>query len=319
MKVSIAMATYNGARYIGEQIESFISQTHLPDELVITDDGSTDNTLGIVSEFKSKVPFEIRVAKNSNNLGYAGNFNKALSLTSGDLVFLSDQDDVWFSNKIETICSLAESMEHMMLFMNDAALTDEILNEVGLTKIEQMDSAGIERSHFVMGCCCAIRRPFLDLVLPIPDGFSAHDKWLVKIANGLNLRVIIDVVLQYYRRHGDNESLFIANSLKRVNSAQAFYEKLKESKDDTLQNDLVEVRHLMDCLERLTVLQPAWAEDANSFKRSLLDFHKNTKKRIAVRNKSFVRRIFEALMLGLDGGYADRTGIKSMIRDIIRL
>jgi len=142
MKISIAMATYNGAQYLEAQLQSFVDQTRPPDELIITDDCSTDGTADIVYEFAKTAPFEVVFCRNEKNLGYCGNFNAALMQTTGDLVFLSDQDDVWFPEKIAYIAEVAERNPEMLVVMNDAALTDGGLNEVGLTKIGQIRSAG---------------------------------------------------------------------------------------------------------------------------------------------------------------------------------
>ena len=103
MKVSIALATYNGAKYLKQQLDSFQAQTCLPDELVVCDDCSKDNTVEILEEFKETASFIVIIIQNESNLGYTGNFEKAISLCSGNLIFISDQDDVWFNNKIETI------------------------------------------------------------------------------------------------------------------------------------------------------------------------------------------------------------------------
>ena len=159
MKISIAMATYNGAQYIQEQLQSFVDQTRQPDELIITDDCSTDQTEAIVGEFAKTAPFAVEFHRNENNLGYCGNFNAALMKTTGDLVFLSDQDDVWFPEKIEHMINVAERNPHAWIVMNDAALTDGGLKEVGLTKVGQIRSAGLPLESFVMGVllCCAKR------------------------------------------------------------------------------------------------------------------------------------------------------------------
>jgi len=158
MKISIAMATYNGARYLKAQLQSFIDQTRQPDELIITDDCSTDEIETIVRDFAQTAPFKVLFSRNEQNLGYCGNFNAALMKTTGGLVFLSDQDDVWFPEKIEHMIGVAERHPEALVMMNDAALTDEALNEVGLTKMGQIRSAGISMDGFVMGCCCGIQR-----------------------------------------------------------------------------------------------------------------------------------------------------------------
>ncbi len=94
LRISIAMCTYNGARFLPEQLASFAAQERLPDELVVCDDGSTDATMEILQDFAATALFEVRVERNPQNLGFVRNFEKTLSLCTGDIVFLSDQDDV---------------------------------------------------------------------------------------------------------------------------------------------------------------------------------------------------------------------------------
>jgi len=220
------MATYNGAQYLQEQLQSFVDQTRQPDELIITDDCSTDRTESIVREFAKTAPFIVDFYRNEKNLGYCGNFNAALMKTTGDLVFLSDQDDVWFPEKIEKIMDVAELAPYALVVMNDAALTDGGLNEVGLTKIGQIRSAGFNMSNFVMGCCSAVRRELLDICLPIPVGYKAHDSWILGFAENLNAKVVDETTLQYYRRHESNESQFIANRTIKVSRSQVFLRNL---------------------------------------------------------------------------------------------
>jgi len=217
MKVSIAMATYNGAKFLSEQLESFIVQKRQPDELVITDDCSTDNTLEIINEFAKNAPFQVICSRNKKNLGYAGNFNEALKRTTGDLVFLSDQDDVWFPEKISIMLKFASDNPQAMVLMNDAEFAEHDLSPAGVTKLEQIRATGYDEKYFVMGCCALIRREYLEWCLPIKKDIP-HDVWLVGIAQLLNSRVINTKVLQFYRQHGQNESKKIFNTTKKINT-----------------------------------------------------------------------------------------------------
>lgn len=238
MRISIAMATYNGEKYLQSQLDSFQAQTRLPDELLVSDDCSSDGTVAILKGFSKVASFPVTISENNERLGYAENFNKALEMTSGDLVFLSDQDDVWFSEKIETMLGVARSEQGMLAFMNDAALTDEVLREVGLTKVDQIRSAGLSESSFVMGSCAAIRRELLDLCLPIPAGYKAHDRWIVSFADALEKRIVIDAVLQYYRRHEKNESEFIGNRTQPLRPLDVWFHYIRQlanGKDDEAQ------------------------------------------------------------------------------------
>lgn len=210
------MTTYNGEKYISEQLESFVMQTRQPDELIITDDCSTDKTIDILKKFKKNAPFTVKIYKNEENLGYTQNFNKALQLCSGELVFLSDQDDVWYKNKIEFMTEMANSNLSKEVFMCDVLLVDENLQGVGLSKIQQIENLGIDKTKYVMGCTIAVRKSFLDKTLPIPPVFKGHDNWIVELADKLDLRILDKTILQLYRRHGSNESISSINSLKKT-------------------------------------------------------------------------------------------------------
>lgn len=214
--ISVAMATFNGERYLGEQLDSIASQTLRPDELVVSDDGSSDGTLEVLHSFAQRAAFTVTVTRNPGPRGYASNFNSALSQARGDVVLLSDQDDVWLPHKIETLVRWADAHPYTWVVMNDAALTRHDLSDTGLTKLGQIRSARLGDAAFVMGCCALIRRQLLDLCLPIPPECRSHDDWIIGIAHGLQCRHILPVVLQYYRRHDTNSSQAQVNRTTRI-------------------------------------------------------------------------------------------------------
>lgn len=131
MKISIALCTYNGAKYIAEQLESLARQTVGPFELVVCDDGSTDDTLKIIREFASRVPFEIRIFENEENLQFTGNFLKAASLCTGDYIAFCDQDDVWEVEKIGACISALEDRKADLL-IHEGRVIDGNGRPVGL-------------------------------------------------------------------------------------------------------------------------------------------------------------------------------------------
>ncbi|WP_019568903.1 glycosyltransferase family 2 protein [Thioalkalivibrio sp. ALMg13-2] len=219
MKVSIALAAYNGERYIEEQLQSFLKQTRWPDEVVIADDASSDRTMEIVRRFQESAPFVVKVLPGRGRQGFVANFNRAIAATTGDLVFLSDQDDVWFTNKIEKMESAAHGEEPAWLFMCDAAVANHDLSHIGPSKLEQFRGAGLSLDRFAIGCCCAIRRELLDWAMPIPVNFRSHDIWFVRMADGLQRKHIVHEVLQYYRRHADNTSGGSTNALAPMTRA----------------------------------------------------------------------------------------------------
>lgn len=321
MKISIAMATYNGAQYLQAQLQSFKDQTLQPDELIITDDCSTDSTEAIVRQFEKNAPFTVRFYRNKKNLGYCGNFNAALVKTSGDLVFLSDQDDIWFPEKIAHMVGVAERNPEMLVVMNDAALTDGDLNEVGLTKVGQIRSSGMGLERFVMGCCCAIRRELLDFCLPIPEGLRAHDSWLVNIADGLDAKLVNTSVLQYYRRHESNESQFVANRTTRVSRTGAFLHSAKKIFDaDTPrieQRDREQLRIFAEGIEHVTQYAPqGYRSKLNKLSEKTWLHFNWIGRRMEMRRRFVFSRAAAVVRFMMAGGYSTRGGLKAFLRDL---
>lgn len=321
------MATCNGAQFLQAQLNSFVTQTRLPDELVVTDDCSTDSTVEILERFAKTAPFKVFIHRNERNFGYCGNFSQALLRTKGDLVFISDQDDVWFPEKIERMASFAADCPEALVVMNDAALTDSDLADTGLTKLGQIRSAGFKEGSFVMGCCAAIKRDLLDLCLPIPEGFDAHDTWVVGIANGLGRRRILPEVLQYYRRHGSNESHWIVNRTTRVTRWHVRADRWKNLfiRLCSVRPDAGLAKHP---LASPLWLRRQWAEEAlkkspepyladirRYFER--VDRHfRSQAQRATIRKLPFPARLKAVLKFWREGGYASRPKWKGAFKDL---
>ena len=149
MKISIAIATYNGEKHLKEQLGSFVKQTRLPDELIVSDDLSSDNTFEIIKKFAEEAPFKVIYSQNKKTLGYAGNFSKALTKTSGDLILLSDQDDVWFNNKIETIEKVANECDELLI-VNDKLITDANLKSYPHSKLYLQVQKNLKRMYSIV-------------------------------------------------------------------------------------------------------------------------------------------------------------------------
>lgn len=211
MKISVAMATYNGATFLKEQLQSLAYQTHRPDELIVTDDGSTDATIAILDEFSKTSPFQVRIFQGSVNQGVAANFGRAISLTTGDIIFLCDQDDFWFPEKIKWMSSQLMKKPNIQCLMCDAQFTDAKLQPRGGTKKNAIKNAGLAEEHFVMGCCVAARRSLINLSLPMLHGEKSHDNWIVGLSDMLGTTQRTNSVMQLYRIHGNNTSDFFVN------------------------------------------------------------------------------------------------------------
>src|SRR5215210_4863730 len=131
MRVSVAMGTYNGAAHIRQQLDSIATQTRLPDELVVSDDNSRDRTLDEARTFAQTAPFTVHVFANDRTLGSRKNFERAISLCSGDLIACCDQDDIWLPDKLRAGQSVLESAPGTGLVFTDAHMVDETLRPLG--------------------------------------------------------------------------------------------------------------------------------------------------------------------------------------------
>lgn len=320
MRISIALATYNGARYLPVQLRSYLDQERMPDELVVSDDGSSDETCALIKSFAESAPFDVKLARHETQLGYVGNFNRALAMTSGDLVFLSDQDDLWLPAKIRDVAALADLRPELLVLMNDAVITKGDLTATNLTKLGQLRSAGYPDRAFVMGCCCAIRRELLDLCLPIPDGARGHDNWIVDFSNGLEATFILDKALQLYRRHESNESAVLANSTRPI----ARRDRLKQQLGRAFSSE-AEARALAEIhyLEQLrSGCAGALGRASGKFDVRIAYFDSKLEQQVEMlrfrselRSESIHRRFFKAFRFWSSGGYHQADGFRSMIRD----
>jgi len=127
--ISIAMATYNGEKHLREQLASIASQTYLPLELVVCDDGSTDETLSILHEFSTVAPFECRIFRNEKTLGFAENFLRSASHCKGNWIAFCDQDDVWLPTKLEDAYKEIINNSGLYLVLQNAYICDDALNK----------------------------------------------------------------------------------------------------------------------------------------------------------------------------------------------
>lgn len=321
MKISIAMATYNGECFIKEQLESFVWQTRKPNELVVCDDGSTDHTYEILEHFAQRAPFEVRLFRNLKNLGYTKNFERAIDLSKGQIIFLSDQDDVWFPDKIERVSERFMIDSQSLIIINDAEITDGSLNRTGLSIAGQIHSAGLSQDHFITGCCTAFRAELKSLILPIPDTQFAHDTWIHRLGLVLQRRVLIPEPLQFYRRHGHNTSQWFTNSTKRVTSLDMFARYAK--KDSRVwcarRQEALEVLHrrLMEKGREVEELLGGSLHLKGVFTKIEVE-RSVIQQREALLRRGRLFRSLKALRMYLSGGYSYFSGWKSFIKDLIQ-
>jgi glycosyltransferase involved in cell wall biosynthesis len=213
LRGSVAMCTYNGSIYLSEQLESIESQTRLPDELVVCDDGSTDDTLRVLNAFASQASFPVRIFSNEERLGPTKNFEKAVRLCEGDVIFLADQDDVWKPQKVERLLDVFEQHPTAVYVFSDAETIDEkgviqnrkLWDLVGLRQnLDEFSGPGqvrfLLKENLITGAAMAFRASFRDIVLPIPTEWM-HDYWIAMIGSALSSGVPVSQSLFMYRRH----------------------------------------------------------------------------------------------------------------------
>jgi glycosyltransferase involved in cell wall biosynthesis len=322
MKISIAMATYNGASYLQEQLDSFAAQTWLPDELLVSDDGSKDETLSILDRFAGSAPFLVRIVRNELNLGYTQNFAKAMSMCTGDLVFLSDQDDVWYSNKIERIVEIAERTPGCWLLIHDGEIADARATRSGLTKMGQMRS-GLGSSHAALtGALSVVSRQFLALALPVPVNVVGHDVWLHKLCGCFaNRRIVLEECLQIIRRHADNTSEWVINSSYKVSPLDIFRSQVRIRPAIDYRDRMSFNFDLQHRLTEMAKVSGLSIQDREGVQRAMR--HLAREKIALLARQSLVRsgpiaRRFAAFRMLLRRDYVHFNGLRSFIRDVLR-
>lgn len=323
-RISIAMTTYNGERFIGDQLESFSRQTRLPDEIVVCDDCSTDSTAAILEEFARRAPFEVRVVRNRDNLGHERNFSQAVTLARGDIIFLADQDDFWYPEKLSVIENAFANDPHALLFINDVLIADDSLQPIGRTVSGQLRAAGVigkNAKGLTLGCATAIRRRLLDLVSPIPSLDYGHDSWIHDFTEVLGGRRIVEEVLQLYRRHGGNASTWTFDSPARASPILMM--KPSSGKDLTSEYQK-RIQALQLMRERVLALGPRRFEQVGASRNFNVVVDDLTRAIGAVETRTnmfrcngFSRKALAVRML-ISGDYRYFLGWRSFAKDLIR-
>lgn len=211
--ISVAMCTYNGEAFIEEQLNSIIGQTKQPDEIVICDDCSRDNTIQKAEEILRAWSGNVKIIKNTHNLGYRLNFQKAISLCTGDVIFLSDQDDVWDLKKIEILYQAFLNYPEIKLVFHDAILVDQRLQLLHPSfwyllsfNPDDFSRNGYKRlllGNVIQGSACAFRRELFRTASPFPKE-AVHDEWLALVAAISGGILPISQPLMKYRQ-GNNQ------------------------------------------------------------------------------------------------------------------
>jgi glycosyltransferase involved in cell wall biosynthesis len=217
--VSVAMATYNGERYLPEMLESLAAQTTPPDELVVRDDASNDGTVAILNAFARRMPFRVEVIAGGPRLGYAQNFVAASRQCSGRLIFFADQDDVWRPQKIATIAQQVRRKQPLALF-HDLTLTGADGTRVADSYYDVLAQRGFPPAVALKGCSMAVTRSFVDTWGWPPVGAPvSHDFWVALLSTAFGQRRNLPEPLVDHRLHDTNASGWIPDAGSRVFTA----------------------------------------------------------------------------------------------------
>ncbi|MCH2187213.1 glycosyltransferase [Myxococcota bacterium] len=214
-KISIAMATCEGSAFVSQQLQSIADQTRPPDELVISDDASTDETVRKIEAFAQSAPFPVRFESAQDRKGATANFERAISRCQGSLIFLADQDDIWASHKIEALGRVFETQPEVGLAFSNGEIVDENLTSTGddlwtalffspadQERVRAGEAPAIfARRVVAAGTTLAFRADFRDILFPFPDLPSVHDAWIAFIIACLAPCAVVDMSLIQYRLH----------------------------------------------------------------------------------------------------------------------
>ena len=216
-RISVALCTYNGERFLPEQLDSILNQTRLPDELIVCDDNSSDKTLDLLQAFADTAPFPVKIVQNKSNLGSTQNFLQAIHLCSGTLIALADQDDLWHASRLQHSEKLLLEHPEAGMTFSDGTLIDDhskplpgkLWTNFGFSDIIQQRLAAKDylvcvQLRFVTGATVLFRTSLRDLCFPVGEGWI-HDEWLAASAPLFSELCPLSEDLICYRLHASQQ------------------------------------------------------------------------------------------------------------------
>ncbi len=326
MKISVALCTYNGEEFLTEQLNSFLTQTRLPDEVVVCDDCSRDKTVKIIRDFAARAPFLVRLYVNETNLRIIKNFENAISLCTGDIIALSDQDDIWHCDKLKIFEEVLNAKPNVGLVFCDANLVDKNLVKLGHTnwqltgldrKTQKLITTKASLNYLfnkplVWGCMMAFRAKYKDLVLPIPDNIPGiyHDYWISWLLSAVSQLEPIPKRLVEYRQHSDQKLGQQITSKTKEHLKVNFIKQIKSK------YNFSDIIYGMRALQNRLKLKAEQfnTEDAAKLVSSRLRHFVNRKKIIDGKSKKILLAAEELFSLRY---HHHSSGLKSVVKDLL--
>jgi hypothetical protein len=318
------MCTYNGAEFLPAQLESIVAQTRKPDEIVICDDGSTDQTRTVLEKFAAESPVPVSLHFNEQNIGSVKNFEQAIRLCSGDVIALSDQDDVWRTDKLQLFQAAFEKSPSAGLVFSDAEIVDEDLNllhrrmwnDVGFNahkkKLVRSGRAleVLTTGWTVTGATMAFRSHLVKVSLPIPDGIAMiHDGWIALTIAAVADVVALDEPLIQYRQH-KKQQIGAPMRAETTSEPQSVQTALRR------RNNSADLARILEKLEERLLAQAASYDTRKALSFvSDYSFHLNVRANLPQRRLNRVPRILRELLTLRYHEYAN--GFKSAAKDLV--
>ncbi len=325
MRLSVALCTHNGAAFVREQVASILGQMHRPDELVLSDDASTDGTVDIVEsvvrEWQSAHPdakLDLHVLRNETALGVTANFEQALAACTGDLIALSDQDDVWHRERLSIMVEEFADRPGLLLLASDALLVDaegsstgSLLDTLGVSAAERRavhDGNGLDvllRRNIVTGATMIVRRELVERARPFPPSW-VHDEWLAMIAAVTGDLDLLEQALVDYRQHGGNQigatSLDLAGKFGRLRATRTARNLRLLARAEALH-------------DRVEVLEPPLPADVQAGITAKLA-HERMRSALPASRMQRIRPVIREWRAGAYARYG--LGLQDVLRDLVQ-
>lgn len=323
--VSVALCTYNGGPYIREQLASILAQNVAVSEIIVADDGSTDDTVKLIGEVASSLlasgsPTRIRILEGGGGNGVTKNFERAIAACRGEIVALSDQDDIWIPQRLERQLVEFMARPELMLLFGDARLVDEqgkTLDRLLFDTLEITDEVRkkvhsgqaydvLIRRNIVTGATVVFRRTLVETALPIPPEW-VHDEWLAVVAAAIGVVDLLDEPVTDYRQHGSNaigvRVPTLSNKIRRVLQSRGSRNADLGERSKLLSDRLASLASLVS--PRATA--SAWEKHAFEAERAALPHNR-------------LRRVRSILRMALSGDYGRYAsqGRADIIRDLLQ-